>query len=578
MTLSEDAPMNGNHEPRFPYPQTGSDRNYEIPKSYHSQKTRIRVACVGAGPTGLALAFKMERQMGPGTWDLTLYEKNPAIGGTWYENKQIYTYSWDPNPDWSTYFAYGPEILEYFKKFSGKHDLQHYVQLNTQVVSATWFPQEGIYKILLRNSRTGEQREDWSHILVNATGNLNKWKWPNIEGLHSFAGPMMHSARWDESVDFKDKVVGVIGTGSTAIQIVPQLQKVSKKLSLFMRSPTWISPPFGGGVLREEIKHGHEGDMSHRQYTFSNDEKRLFHEKSDSHLELRQKIEAEINLNFGLYIKETDLQKKTLETMKNEMERRIGPGHEELKKHLIPSWLPGCRRITPGDGYLEALVKDNVRCVFKNIRKITPEGTVDSDGVLHKLDILICATGFDVPYIPHFKVINGKGVNMQDAWHDSPNLYLGITAPDYPNYFVTIGPGGTWSNGTILPALETACEHFIQIFKKMQEEGIKSIEVTQEACDDFLYHMDKFHENTVWADNCSSWFKKNGRVWVWPGATIHYLKTLHAPPRYEDYKFTYWKGRRFAYLGDGSVKAMHGKDFRALAPYIRNSDTAWSIE
>jgi cation diffusion facilitator CzcD-associated flavoprotein CzcO len=172
--------------------------------------------------------------MDAGTWELTLYEKNDAEGGTWYENTypgcacdipaHIYTYSFAPNPDWTTWFAYAPEILDYFKKFSDEHCLHRYVQLNSHVESATWLPDKGIYKLLIRDTKTGDFREDWSHVVVNATGNLNKWKWPDVQGLHDFLGPKMHSAAWDGSIDMKGKIVAIIGTGSTAIQIVPQLQ------------------------------------------------------------------------------------------------------------------------------------------------------------------------------------------------------------------------------------------------------------------------------------------------------------------------------------------------------------------
>ncbi|KAJ5465282.1 uncharacterized protein N7458_000968 [Penicillium daleae] len=573
----------------FGYPQNGSGRNYVLPNTWHSKKTKIRVACIGAGASGICLAYKMQHQMDPNTWELAIYEKNDNICGTWYENKypgcacdipsHIYTYSFEPHPDWSTYFAYAPEILEYFRKFADKHQCQRFVQVNSKVVEATWHPREGIYKIVIEDTNTGETREDWSHVLVNATGNLNKWKWPEIEGLYDFAGPKMHPSHWDESVDFVGKTVGIIGTGSTAIQVVPELQKVAKGLKLFMRSPTWISPPFGGNVLKEDLKGGEENAAS-RQYVFTDEEKRKFREDPDFLLNMRQKIEAEVNLLFPFFQRGTDLQKQMHVVMTEEMHNRIGPGHEELKEHLIPKWLPGCRRITPGDGYLEALTQDNVQPIFNEISKIVPEGLIDSDGVLHKVDILVCATGFDIPYAPHFKLTNGDGINMQDEWKDDPNLYLGLTAPRYPNYFVMVGVGGTWANGTILPALETASEHFIKIFRKMQEEGIKSIEVTQEACDDFIYHLDLFHKSkeTVWSDTCRSWYKKNGKAWIWPGATIHYLKTLNAPPRYEDYKFTYWSGRRFAYFGDGNVQATALKEnVSAMAPYIRESDHPWHI-
>ena len=190
-----------------------------------------------------------------GSWELTLFEKNPHFGGTWYENtypgvgcdipSHVYTFSWDPNPNWSHYFAYGPEIQKYFEGFADRHGSQKYMKLSTKVVEGKWNEADGKWFLTLENQITKELTHDWAHVLVNGAGILNKWKWPEIEGIQDFQGPMLHSASWDHSVDFKDKQVGVIGTGSSSVQIVPQLQKVVKHLEVFMRSSTWISPPFG---------------------------------------------------------------------------------------------------------------------------------------------------------------------------------------------------------------------------------------------------------------------------------------------------------------------------------------------
>jgi cation diffusion facilitator CzcD-associated flavoprotein CzcO len=159
----------------------------------------------------------------------------------------LYGYSWDPNPQWSHYFAYGPEIQQYFEGFVKRHGTEKYIQLNSKLIESVWDANEAIWNITLENTATGEITKDWAHVVVNGTGILNNWKWPQIEGLHDFQGPLMHSAHWDHSVDFAGKTVGVIGTGSTSVQIVPQLQKIAKEVEVYMRSPTWISPPFGGG-------------------------------------------------------------------------------------------------------------------------------------------------------------------------------------------------------------------------------------------------------------------------------------------------------------------------------------------
>lgn len=169
---------------------------------------------------------------------LSLYtDRQPQIPS------HLYTFSWDPKPDWSHYFAYGPEIQGYFEDFAARHGSRRYIKLSTKVLEARWDEEKGLWSLTLEDQVTKGTWQDWCHVLINGTGILNNWKWPDIEGLHDFAGPKMHSAAWDHDVDFQGKTVGVIGTGSTSVQIVPQLQKEAEHLKVFMRSSTWISPP-----------------------------------------------------------------------------------------------------------------------------------------------------------------------------------------------------------------------------------------------------------------------------------------------------------------------------------------------
>lgn len=351
----------------------------------------------------------------------------------------LYTFSWDPKPDWSHYFAYGPEIQGYFESFAKRHGSEKYMKLNTKVVEARWDEDKGIYNLTLEDQVSKQTWQDWSHCLVNGTGILNNWKWPDIPGVHDFAGPKMHSASWDHGVDFKGKTVGVIGTGSTSVQIVPQLQKEAGNLKVFMRSSTWISPPFGGGVLESDLRKGDTGDQpGERQYTFTDDDKKKFANDPEYHLWFRKRIEAEINSLFGMYQQGSEMSNAFRKLITEEMHRRIGPGHEQLKKHMIPKWSPGCRRISPGDGYLEALTKPNVEPVYGGCQKIVPEGIIDDQGTLHKMDILVCATGFNVAFKPAFKVINEFGKTVQEDWGEGVNLYMGVSAPRFPNYYTIV--------------------------------------------------------------------------------------------------------------------------------------------
>lgn len=227
-------PPNGTHvtngvQPQYDYPEPKSEGPYRAIDQYHSKPRKLRVACVGAGATGLCLAYKMERMLEPGSFELTLFEKNPKFGGTWYENtypgvacdipSHIYTFTFDPNPNWSHYFAPGDEIQRYFEDFAERHGSTQYMKLNTRVVEIKWDNAKAIWNIKLQDTRTGEFKEDWAHSVVNGTGILNTWKWPEVEGLHDFEGPLMHSAAWNHDVDFDNKVAGVIGTGSTSVQV-----------------------------------------------------------------------------------------------------------------------------------------------------------------------------------------------------------------------------------------------------------------------------------------------------------------------------------------------------------------------
>jgi cation diffusion facilitator CzcD-associated flavoprotein CzcO len=286
-------------------------------------------------------------------------------------------------------------------------------------------------------------------------------------------------------------------------------------------------------VLHEELLKGADENPGERQYTFTEADKEKFANGPEYLLLFRKKIEAEINSLFGMYQQGSEMSNQFREVIRAEMHRRIGPGNEKLKEFIIPKWSPGCRRISPGDGYLEALVEDNVQPVFSGIQKVVPEGIVTDDGALHKIDVLVCATGFQVAFRPAFKVVNGDGITLDDDWGKGPNLYLGLSAPRFPNFYTIIGPGATWSSGTLLPSIETSVEYAVKMMRKIQKEQIRSIDVKQEALDDIYAHFDEFHKTTVWQEECRSWFKDGkvkNRIYLWPGAVSF---SLVCPYRHE---------------------------------------------
>ncbi|KAH0831570.1 putative sterigmatocystin biosynthesis monooxygenase stcW [Fonsecaea pedrosoi] len=586
----------------------GSLGTYQVPEWYHSEVLRpIKVICIGAGISGLCLAYKMMTLLD--SFELTIYEKNDDVGGTWLENRypgcacdipaHIYTFTFDPKPDWSEYYAGSKEIHGYCRGFYEKHNIAQFTKLSHVVKEAVWDENTSKWRLEIEDRTSTPSRifRDECDVLINGAGFLNKWSWPNIPGIETFQKPKLHSARWDASLDLKNKTVGLIGNGSSGIQILPQIAKDVAKLKVFMRSPTWISPALGGSVaLQFQDEHGGEHESTsdanpgstkgnkHEQFTFTEEEKEQFRADPQAHLQFRRRIEAEMNVLTDMFINGSSTQQQMHKFMVQQMKDRMGPGNEELKAKIIPQWAPGCRRITPGDGYLETLVQPHVEPIFGEIHRLTETAVQMVDGTLHDVDVLVCATGFDTSFIPPFPVIGRGGVSMETAWKNIPDAYLGIAAPGFPNYFMTTGPQGPLGNGTILPAIETACEYFITVMKKMQEEKIRSVEPKRRATDQFHEHMSAFHKKTVWGLPCRSWYKNgtvDGEPQLWCGSALTYVKTIKVP-RFEDYEFEYENSNQWAFLGNGKIKAFYeqvdGKpNIDGLAPYIRNEDSPWII-
>lgn len=265
----------------------------------------------------------------------------------------------------------------------------------------------------------------------------------------------------------------------------------------------------------------------------------------------------------------------------NEMRSKLG-ADSPLLKHIIPTFGVGCRRPTPGNGYLEALGQENVRVAIDPIAEIVPEGIKLATGEVIPVDVLICATGFDISFQPRYPVVGRNGVSLKDQWKRFPTAYLTLAVPNFPNHFsmrlhdqpvktvlitlsvVFLGPSSPVGHGSILPIIEHATKYMLRMIHKCQTQGVKSVEVCQEAVDDFVEHTQTFLQRTAWSTHCRSWFK-NGTidgpiVALHPGSRIHWFHMLEEP-RYEDYKWEYIRRNRFSYLGNGfSTREDPGKD------------------
>ncbi|GLB41651.1 putative pyridine nucleotide-disulphide oxidoreductase [Lyophyllum shimeji] len=510
----------------------------------HAER-HMKIVCVGAGASGLLLAYKLQRSFE--NFELVLYEKNEQISGTWFENKypgcacdvpaHTYTWSFEPKVDWSAVYAGSDEIHGYFESFATKYGLHKYVKLRHCVTHATWDATRDAWDIDVTDLATGQTLRDRADILVNAAGVLNDWRWPDIEGLKEFKGVLVHTANWDRSLDLTGKRVGLIGNGSSAIQVLPAIQPKVAKLTTFIRRGTWVAPAQG-----------------FEQHVYAPEELVTFRNDPAAHLAYRKKQEEGTNAIFPMFIAGSAAQDTMFQMMTRQMREKLRGKAEGLAEVLIPQFGVGCRRITPGVGYLEALGKENVEVVYGDIERITERGCVTAvDGAEHELDVLICATGFNTSYMPRFGVVGEGGRSMKQEWAKEAKSYLGMAVAGFPNYFLVIGPNSPIGNGPVLVFMEAQIDYILKLANRWQTENIRSFAPKREAVEDFVAHKDQFMKGTVWEHDCRSWYKSNsvsGKVSaLWPGSTLHYLEAI-ADPRYEDWEIRY-KGNRFTWLGNG---------------------------
>ncbi|OCK78704.1 hypothetical protein K432DRAFT_406216 [Lepidopterella palustris CBS 459.81] len=413
-------------------------------------------------------------------------------------------------------------------------------KFDSLVTKAEWKSEEGIYEVSIRQAN-GSIKTDWCHTLINCSGILK----PKIPGLKSFKGPMLHSANWDPKVDYTGKKVGLIGVRSSGIQITPRVQKVASSLEVFIRSP--VATP-DHPYLTDLLVRGQE------PFGYTEAEKNAFEKDPEILLTFRRSLELGICDATDFCKIGSEKQAMLFKTCKENMERVLSK-KPELMEELIPKFAVGCWRPTPGAGFLEALVSENARAVFSPIQEVAKKGIKTADGEVHEFDVIICATGFEIEISPFFE-INGKGgITMNEAWESERKANQ----------------------------LERNLDNFITLMMKMQSEGIKSMEPSQRATDEFAAHAEEWHKDTVWTEPCNSWYKRggpNGRPYIWCGSIPAYMKTM-SNIRFEDGEYEYAHGNRFAYLGNGKVVAdsfPRTERLKYLVPHVRNGNTPWEIE
>ncbi|KAF4996087.1 hypothetical protein FDECE_12583 [Fusarium decemcellulare] len=527
---------------------------------------KLRVVCIGAGFSGLLVAHKVQHEFKlEDEVDLAIYDRNSDIGGTWFENtypgaacdipSHSYIFPFEGNPDWSKFYVDQKEIHAYMKRTADKYDLRKYIQLNTTILETIWDEPSGKWKIKLEQS--GEIKQDEADFIINGSGFLNKWKWPDIKGLHDFKGKLVHSAHWDNSYKWQGKKVAVIGNGASGIQLVANMQPKVEKLVNYMRQPTWISVNFLADKTPEGVN-----------FAYSEEQKKLWREDEKAHRLYRKDLEQSVNAFFFAMCLENPAQPFFQGLCKDRMHASL-VNAPELERRIQPEFKAGCRRITPGDGYLEALQQPNCRDCWDPIECITEDGIRTSAGV-EKFDLIVCATGFDSSWLPQWKLVGRDGATLEKMWEEDPKAFFATQVENLPNYGMINGPNPPISHGSVIQQMSWTCDYLLRWIQRMNRQNIKSIAVRKEAVDDFNDYSQEFLKRTVWSGECRTLYKNGrsvGRVTgVYAGSMTHFQRGLEEVGG-EHFHITWRTGNRFHCLGNGTTET-DKNGTGDLAPYF----------
>lgn len=468
-----------------------------------------RVAIIGAGMSGIGMAAKLRMA---GIESFRIYEKWDGIGGTWHANtypglscdvpSRHYQYRFAPNPDWSQVFSPGSEINAYINRVARDFDLLDRISLSTEVQDARW--EDGRW--LLR-TKAGEESE--YDFVVTAAGGLVHTRKPSIPGLSDFGGACFHSAEWDHSVPLEGRRIAVIGTGSTGMQITRALAPVAAKYELYQRTPQWILPlanarytPIGKALMRRFPKLNL---WSYRAWQMS------------------------VEGTFGMAVVRPGWQRRLLSWACRAHLRTVKD--PDLRRRFTPPDEPMCKRLVMGTGFYKLFERPNVDLVDTPIDHVEERGVVTSDGVLHELDVIVLATGFDAhKFVRPMELVGEGGVRLSELWEREPYAYRSVALPGFPNVFMLIGPHSPFGNQSLFTISETQADFAMACIERWRDRRFDAMSPTRAATDRFNDEMRAVIPNTIWASGCKSWYiGADGLPSVWPYAASHHREILEEP-------------------------------------------------
>jgi cation diffusion facilitator CzcD-associated flavoprotein CzcO len=444
------------------------------------------VLIIGAGFGGIGAGVELTKA---GITDFVIVDKNSGIGGTWWANTYpgvavdipsiYYSFSYEPPKKWTRMFAPGHEVQQYAEQVVDSFGLRSRIRLNTGVVGADWDEDQHVWRVQLDSGQTLVTR-----FVIGAVGGLEVPNLPDIPGIDAFAGKTVHTASWDHDFDYTGKRIAVIGTGATALQLIPELADVAEHLAVFQRTPIWVAPkpdfPIPSLVNTALL-----------------------------HLPVvRRIIRAAVTVGIDFGITGIGVFHERVPFLADSLRRGGAAGYRawlrgnpELVEQLTPTYAPGCKRPSVSNRYLRTFTAPHVDLVTEAIREVTGSGVVTEDGVSHDVDVLVCATGFKVMargYTPPFPMRGVDGLDIGEFFHDNRfQAYQGVSVPNFPNGFLITGPYG-FAAGSYIAMIECTSRHAARAITEARRRGATRVEIKQQPHDAYYAKSRRRAQQTLW--------------------------------------------------------------------------------
>jgi cation diffusion facilitator CzcD-associated flavoprotein CzcO len=479
--------------------------------------TRTPIVIIGAGFGGLGLAIRLKQC---GLNDFVILERSDSVGGVWSKNcypgaacdvpAHLYSFSFEPRADWPEKYASQAEILNYLNSCAQKYELEQHIRFGAEVIDARWDETSSRWIVRTRDDQVFE-----SQSLISATGQLSRPFYPQLPGLMDFSGLVFHSAEWQPEFDLRGMRVAVVGTGASAIQLVPAIAPIVSKLYVFQRSAPYVLPKPDKTYSRWQLylfKHLPGALRLSRMLTYIAHERTAF---------------AFITWRAVLRVKRRAFFRHL----------RRGIENPDLRRRLVPSYRLGCKRILLSNDFYPAMNRANVELVTEDIKQICQNAIVATNAVEQEVDCIILATGFAATdFLVPMTVTGLYGQDLHQSWKNGAEAYLGMTVARFPNFFMLYGPNTNLTHNSDVFMIESQIRYVLACLRRLRSDGVHTIEVKEDVQERFNVRIQRRLKMSIWSKGCTNWYltASGKNTTNWPGYSFVYMLRTRTP-KWGDY-------------------------------------------